>query len=990
MKTLLVSSTAGLLLLGSQLAAGAPCASSQRAAPMTVEDTAGVLQLAATINCSGGSFGVEWVGSIIVEETIRLFGGTTLSIMGAVDGTSVVDGTDRTALFEVDSGTLHFNLLTLVNGTGDRGGAIYATGATINASSCTVSNNSGVDGGGVFLNRTVLVTTNSSFAHNTASGHGGALYGEASNVTFGENVQLEHNEALFGGALYVASNSILVLTGDNVLAAGNTASMDGGGLYAHQSTANVTGNAELVRNTAQIGGAIYTDNASIAVIGDMIMSRNFASDEGGAFYSWMSVFDIEGTVIWKNNSALARAGGLSMWKTIWHVKALGKASFVGNAADFGGATYVSTSTVVVDGDVGFAENYVSVRGGALCSDVSTIYISGYALWENNWSQTGGGALRMWQSDMIVQPSGKVEFVGNTGEFGGAAHVDNGMLLAHGDMFYSNNLASANGGALYAIYSVGDVGAYGLWENNTALQGGGALSTLASNFSVQSLGRASFVNNSAFSVGGAVYVSHSECLIEGDVCFSNNSVHERGGALHSDLSVITIAGTVWWTKNSAQDSAGALAMWSSELRVQFLGRVEFRHNAAVSGGAISSDDSTVSLDGNLSMTNNAAEYIGGALVCSRSDVDVSGAAVWKNKTSLGRGGAIVSFHSNINVQVSGYTEFVSNNAAFKGGAAYMDNSSLLFNGYAGFTENVAESGGALYSDLSVIIQNKATVWKHNSAQMGGGCVYLWNSTLHVTSFGTAVYFGNEAGWGGAIYPLGSILLIDDNVSFTNNSVTDVGGAVFGHKPAVNITGRASWDSNMAVNAGGGMALVETTLHMMTGRSSSFSKNIANIGGGMPIGENAAAVVAGRATFADNHAETGGGIKTTQFSSVDLSGALVAMLGNTALSSGGGMHCESPTLLRLDGVQFTSNRAGVSGGAITTLSAGITRVRATDETDPAIISNCSFSNNAADAGGGFFIGGGFVEITGSLFRNNTAGDALNCFVYDKKLLYNVHFR
>ena len=146
------------------------------------------------------------------------------------------------------------------------------------------------------------------------------------------------------------------------------------------------------------------------------------------------------------------------------------------------------------------------------------------------------------------------------------------------------------------------------------------------------------------------------------------------------------------------------------------------------------------------------------------------------------------------------------------------------------------------------------------------------------------------------------MIDDNVSFTNNSVTDVGGAVFGHKPAVNITGRASWDSNMAVNAGGGMALVETTLHMMTGRSSSFSKNIANIGGGMPIGENAAAVVAGRATFADNHAETGGGIKTTQFSSVDLSGALVAMLGNTALSSGGGMHCESPTLLRLDGLSL----------------------------------------------------------------------------------------
>ena len=100
----------------------------------------------------------------------------------------------------------------------------------------------------------------------------------------------------------------------------------------------------------------------------------------------------------------------------------------------------------------------------------------------------------------------------------------------------------------------------------------------------------------------------------------------------------------------------------------------------------------------------------------------------------------------------------------------------------------------------------------------------------------------------------------------------------------------------------------------------------------------------------------------------------MIGNEASSSGGGMHCESPTQLNLDGVQFESNYGGVSGGAMTTLLAGTERLAET-EAKPASISNCSFSENTAgDAGGALFIGGGFVEISGSSFYYNAAGDLL----------------
>lgn len=88
----------------------------------------------------------------------------------------------------------------------------------------------------------------------------------------------------------------------------------------------------------------------------------------------------------------------------------------------------------------------------------------------------------------------------------------------------------------------------------------------------------------------------------------------------------------------------------------------------------------------------------------------------------------------------------------------------------------------------------------------------------------------------------------------------------------------------------------------------------------------------------------------------------------------MHCESPTLLSLDGVQFVSNYAGIGGGAITTLLAGTERVAET-LAKPARISNCSFyDNTAGDTGGAFFIAGGFVDITNSTFTNNIAGDMI----------------
>lgn len=62
-----------------------------------VRSTDDVRGLASALNCSGGTFVVEWQGAVIVSETIAVLSGSSLSIVGASgSGYDVADGNDFT------------------------------------------------------------------------------------------------------------------------------------------------------------------------------------------------------------------------------------------------------------------------------------------------------------------------------------------------------------------------------------------------------------------------------------------------------------------------------------------------------------------------------------------------------------------------------------------------------------------------------------------------------------------------------------------------------------------------------------------------------------------------------------------------------------------------------------------------------------------------------------------------------------------------------
>lgn len=733
-----------LLLLTSQRSSSAPCTSSPLAVPLMVEDTAGALQLAEALKCPGGSFDVEWVGIVVVEEVIKVMEGTALTISGVEDLSSSVDGAGRTALFEVDRGTLNMYRLALVNGAGIRGGTIYATDSIITADTCTISNSTAEHGGAAFFESSVSAITHTSFTGNTASGDGGAMHVGSSNVTLGGSVRFEGNIASSGGALYLVDGSIATVTANNASFALNTATLDGGSLWAQESTVHVSGQAEFGGNVAEFGGAAYVDNCSLFFDGDVRFVNNVAIDSGGAISGEHSVIDITGAVAFEKNSALVTGGSLTMCETSVHVQVLGKAEFVSNTAEFEGSAYMSSSSLVVDGDIIFANN----SGGALYSDLSVINISGNARWEQNQSPEYGGGLLTWKTATHVQRSGRAEFVGNTAAYGGASYMSISSLVVDGDIVFANN----SGSALTYDQSVIEISGNAVWEGNRAPEydGGGGLRMWNSTLRVHSSGKSVFRGNTA-SFGGAARFYNCTLVIDGEVLFVDNVAKDSGGAVDMDHSTLDVAGRVVFEKNIAVVDGGGITSSESNTTIQHTGTAEFYGNGAESAGAIYIDNDTLSVHGKVLFAHNFADYRGGAVNSDHSvfTVTATGTAEWKNNTSSNQGGGVAMWVSTVE---------------FHAGS----NASLSYN-------SANTGGGISISEFSVVSIAGLAMFVNNSAGSGAG--------IHMTQFSSAslvgdvTMLGNRASSnGGAIHCESPTLLVLDGVRFVSNYASVDGGAI----------------------------------------------------------------------------------------------------------------------------------------------------------------------------------------------------------------------
>lgn len=382
-----------------------------------VETTADANLLADGLLCSGGTFEVEWKGSVSVQRTLYSIDGTVLDVTGAAH--AVADGGGITQLFSAFNASLRVSNVHMTNGAGIHGGAMFAA----QKSEVTLvgvafsSNIADYFGGAVYLeNSSLALATSSNFTDNSAT-FGGAVYlGKSSRflkyVGSGQEYRFIDNSATDGGAFYVLSRSLV----DDIWK------------YYTTSTSSYVSSSE----------ATYLEDSSSyrSVNGS---ARNlYGSDK---YYPRETPFDADvAATIFVNNSALS-SGGAVFVDDGSVLSCAGETRFKANNADLGGALFLGyKSNIHAQGTTTFSLNRARSDGGAIASAVadsgewtSGIEMNGAMSYWNNTCGRNGGAMALFGTLSLSWGWAEADFVGNSADlFGGAIYAS---VLIYGVRFF---------------------------------------------------------------------------------------------------------------------------------------------------------------------------------------------------------------------------------------------------------------------------------------------------------------------------------------------------------------------------------------------------------------------------------------------------------------------------------------------------------------------------------------------------------------------------
>jgi predicted outer membrane repeat protein len=496
-------------------------------------------------------------------------------------------------------------------------------------------------------------------------------------------------------------------------------------LYIQYSSATVT-SCQFLGNTGNYGGAIHASRWSHITLNNSIFKENKALvDYGGGgavFLAVQSVLTINGSI------------------------------FEGNQAILGGAMRSLYSSVAVTNSV-FLRNQGD-NGGVIRAERSNAMLNTSAFIKNRAEEEGGVISAYKSSEIMVDGS---IFKGNRAIFGGAIIAGEESTV---------HISSFPGDAAAGV--PGHCNATSYWEEHLSLMG-----TFCSGEIQVSLGTTYFLSNIATHNGGAIYADHILTFTGNKIVFRNNSASNDGGAVHSDhyvsLSASPVdvrASYIRFEDNRAVIEGGA--MYISSSRVRFLSSVSatFSGNEAQRGGAIMLNRySQATLNGTvMKFEKNTADF-GGAIDGDNSDLIVNAAVLeFVNNHARGNGGALRldGRETLLNPQTKNFALFFANYSKFDGnwadnggGAIYVRYlTTCEFSEAVYFSRNMAGTdGGAINALESRILfkESSSVTFQHNSAQ-NGGAVYISNAAyLYLEQLTILHSSHNHADqYGGVIY------------------------------------------------------------------------------------------------------------------------------------------------------------------------------------------------------------------------------------------------
>jgi predicted outer membrane repeat protein len=391
-------------------------------------------------------------------------------------------------------------------------------------------------GGGIYNNGGSPSLRYITFSGNSAIVNGGGMYSSGSSNPTLTNITFSGNTAENGGGMQNNGSSPSL---NSVTFTNNTAS-NGGGLYNSSGSPTLT-NVTFSANSASFGGGMY-NNSSDPALTNVTLSGNTASFGAGMQNSGSN--PTLTNVTFSNNISNDLGGG--MRNTDGSSPTLTDVTFAGNSASSGGGMFNDSSNPILT-NVTFSTNSAQ-KGGGIYNNESSPTLMNLIFNDNSATSEGGGIYNNDGNPMLTN----VAFSGNSAAVdGGGIYNENNSCPALMNVTFSANEATSHGGGMANSTSSNPTLTNVTFSGaNDALYGGG----MSNNASNPVLTNVTFSANSASFGGGMSNTLGSNPTLT-NVTFSANTTTSHGGGMWNyNSSNPQIRNTIFW--GNTADNAGA--------------------------------------------------------------------------------------------------------------------------------------------------------------------------------------------------------------------------------------------------------------------------------------------------------------------------------------------------------------------------------------------------------------------------------------------------
>jgi len=862
----------------------------------------------------------------------------------------------------------------------------------------------------------------------SGSGLGGGLYLREGTASLADCSDIYSNDAIDGGGAYLIT-STLTINGSCSEIDSNTATGNGGGVYAQGSTVNLDDEADLYNNDAGTdgsgsGGGAYLDDSNL--YGDKASIRyNTAEDYGGGIYA-------------TNGSSVDMDLGGYACSSVRCTQL----SYNTATSMYGGGIYAIQSNVYLDNT--FIENNTANLGGGVYATGSGVYANNSVFARNNATSGTGDAIRLISS-ATLSGSGNTIAYNDAGGTGQAIGIS-GSSLTLGCSIVWGHSSSIDATGQNVTYS--DIqGGYGGSTNlnldplfvapssqdyhlqNTSPVIDRCISGSGSDFEnelrpIVRTTAASPYDMGADEVAGVARVGIGGACSYGTIQQAVNAANDgdtirvAAGVYFENVDItagktITIEGGYNNTCTATgADTTRIEGSAGSGSTIDILGGTTRLHNLQVAwgsdtgGGLDVGGNGQVTLD-NTDVFNNHGDYGGGIWLDTGTAVTITNGSEVHDNTGQSDGGGVrvwgkffgysndSDIYDNCAPNGGGFSvpgghlalnaaDVYGNQAAAatgKGGGIHVYSNGVvtLTNQVFVYFGNTAYDGAGIYADNARINLTTATFRDNTAANNGGGLYLTNNSTLHGTasSIGqeaTGLY--NEAVRGAGIYAITST--IDFAGSIINNRATSSGGGLYAANSTVTLTNATVGGTGANLpnllgpsgHEGAGLYLTDNTHALLNNTvvtSNTFQSTTYTYGGGVLV--DAGSVLTLTNSRIERHfapdPSNGRG------AGLYVRNATVTLdnsqiISNTAGTVGGGVRLYGGTLNVTNGSSLVNNQATNGEGGAIAATYNIT-------TPDINISNATLQHNAAAThGGAIYLDSGTLDATGWWdFRWNHAG-------------------